>query len=287
MLDGGGIPRIRTETQVYRNMVAPDKAEVRQVDEMGTWIVTDAHCILVLCSRARHPRDPLPDLILEEQSRTDQPNPSRNPLSLIPDYWYSCWEGCYGDQDVIALTHVCRAWRELFISRSSLWTNLECKNADKTLVYLERSKSSPTINLSLRVYFKSSPTNPFFQITPLNIRRLKFLSIRGTPEPLHDVVNHLSHPAPLLEDMSINGCCLRRPDGDLILTPTLFSADLPLLRRLSLENVYTKLPRRNMVNLHQQRFGSLFTFCTFSWTFLALRPSLSPLFGHLFVAEGP
>ena len=39
--------------------------------------------------------------------------------------------------------------------------------------------------------------------------------------------------------------------------------------------------------LHQQRFGSLFTFRTFSRTFLALRPSLSPLFGHLFVAEGP
>ena len=73
------------------------------------------------------------------------------------------------------------------------------------------------------------------------------------PEPLHDVVNHLSHPAPLLEDMSINGCCLRRPDGDLILTPTLFSGDLPSLCRLSLENVYTKLPWRNMVNLTSLR----------------------------------
>jgi hypothetical protein len=37
-------------------------------------------------------------------------------LSLIPDY---CCEDDM-DRDLVALTHVCRSWRDTFISRSSL-----------------------------------------------------------------------------------------------------------------------------------------------------------------------
>jgi len=35
-------------------------------------------------------------------------------------------------EDVVALTHVCRAWRGVFVSRPSLWTDLNCVDEDKT-----------------------------------------------------------------------------------------------------------------------------------------------------------
>ncbi|KAF9789163.1 hypothetical protein BJ322DRAFT_992374, partial [Thelephora terrestris] len=60
-------------------------------------------------------------------------------LALIPDYyWYN-----FERPGPIALTHVCRTWREVFTSRSSLWTHLDCKYPEQTRAYLERSKSSP------------------------------------------------------------------------------------------------------------------------------------------------
>ena len=61
---------------------------------------------------------------------------SQDILSLIADY-------CDMDDELVALTHVCRGWREQFISRPSLWTSLDCTNVEKTRAYLDRSKASP------------------------------------------------------------------------------------------------------------------------------------------------
>jgi hypothetical protein len=47
-------------------------------------------------------------------------------LTLIPDFWGTS----DGDRDLIALTHVCWAWRQAFISRSSLWTYFDCRYLD-------------------------------------------------------------------------------------------------------------------------------------------------------------
>ena len=55
----------------------------------------------------------------------------REVFSLIPEY-------CKTDEALVALTHVCRGWREQFVSRSSLWTSLDCTNVEKTRVYLKR-----------------------------------------------------------------------------------------------------------------------------------------------------
>ena len=85
-------------------------------------------------------------------------------LTLIPDFR----NVGYRDKDVIALTHVCQTWREVFVSRPSLWTNLNCKNLDKMHVYLNCSKSSP-INLSLG---NKNLFNPFFKFIPSATRRM-------------------------------------------------------------------------------------------------------------------
>ena len=122
------------------------------------------------------------------------------------------------DRNLVTLTHVCQAWREVFISQSSLWSTFRCKNMDKTLVYLERSKSSP-IDLVLYGNVDMSPHNPFFRAMPHAIGRLRTLCIEG-PGNLSDIMDHLSRPAPLLEVFWIHA------DGRIphpVLTPTLFN----------------------------------------------------------------
>ena len=51
-------------------------------------------------------------------------------LAPIPDFWNTDDR----DHDVIALTHVCHAWREVFVSRSSLWADFDCLDEEKTPV---------------------------------------------------------------------------------------------------------------------------------------------------------
>ena len=165
-------------------------------------------------------------------------------LALIPDFWNMHKR----DQDIIALTHVCRAWRELFVSRSSLWTDFDCLDENKTPVYLERSNSSP-ISLSLDLSLGISSCASFFQIIPHATGRLKSLSIEGPSEDLEVVISHLSHPAPLLNHLSIRLSPGHVPDRYPALSFALFNGDLSSLRTLCLESVHTELPWRNMVNL--------------------------------------
>ena len=165
-------------------------------------------------------------------------------LALIPDFL----DTRYRDKNVIALTHVCRVWREVFVSRSSLWSNFDCLDEEKTQVYFERSKSSP-INLSLDLSEDTLPCDPFFQVIPHATGRLKSLFVEGSPEDVEVITPHLSHPAPLLEHLSILSRCEGMPYRYLPLTYELFDGDLSSLHTLRLEYVCTGLPWRNMVNL--------------------------------------
>jgi hypothetical protein len=170
-------------------------------------------------------------------------------LALVPDFWSKDYDD--RDRDVIALTHVCQAWREVFISRASLWTNLDYEDEDKTRAYFERSKSLP-INLSLGVGSLPSSSRPLFKTIPHAIGRLRSLSIavNGALEHLLKTTDHLScTAAPLLEELSICSDRDRGPGNNPVLTPVLFNGDLSSLRKLRLKSVRTDLPWRNMVNL--------------------------------------
>jgi len=162
-------------------------------------------------------------------------------------------------KDVIALTHVCRAWREIFTSRSSLWTDFDCADVDKTRVYFERSKSSPIINLSLDRGEHIFPDDPFLEIVPRALHRLKSLSIRGTLKNLQDITAHLFLPAPHLEHLSIDCGCKPGSGRNPVLTNALFSGDLSSLRTLHLRCVRTELPWRNMSNLTSFTLGYTFS----------------------------
>ena len=89
-------------------------------------------------------------------------------LSLIPDYW----SPHNRDSDIVKLTHVCHGWRELFISRPSLWNLLDCVDVDKTRAYLKRSKSLP-----LKIFLKKDEKgthypNDALQLVDPHIRRV-------------------------------------------------------------------------------------------------------------------
>ena len=94
-----------------------------------------------------------------------------------------------------------------------------------------------------------SPSDPFFQIIPHAIGRLKSLSVAVTWGTLQDITPHLSHPALLLKILEIDGGSgfepLRYPEP----TTALFGGDLHLLHEFRLAYVRTELPWRNMTGL--------------------------------------
>ena len=142
------------------------------------------------------------------------------------------------------LTHVCRGWRELFISRSSLWTRLDCMLVDKTELYIERSKSSP---LEICVGTDNAPNwEEAFILTVPHFGRLRTLSISGNPAQVLPVLSeHFSRPAPLFHNLRISLVRGQAP----VLPDNLFNGDLSSLRELSLTGVITPLPWRGLSNL--------------------------------------
>jgi hypothetical protein len=118
-------------------------------------------------------------------------------LTLIPDLW----SGRIREKDAITLTHVCRAWRAIFTSRSSLWTDFDCADAEKTRIYLERSKSSP-ISVQLVREDGLFPQDPFLQLTPHAVGRLKYLLISTDLDHLGGITDRLFHPRLFLK------CCI-------------------------------------------------------------------------------
>ena len=179
-------------------------------------------------------------------------------LSTIPDYWVdgdpmdnnTADDGMAAsntaDRNLITLTHVCHNWRELFISRPSLWTNLDCTNVEKTRVYIERSKSC-----LLKVYLWDDDDDECvfpdaaFLLTIPHLGRLGSLSLIGFDEAFVELVNkHFNRPAPFLEKLRI-----RFYADPHAITAEIFDGNLPSLQELFLTGVLTNLPWRNLANI--------------------------------------
>ena len=128
------------------------------------WIAVGGCFLLVRRSQTRPLRDPPPDSVLGERSCVNQQIPPEI-LNLLLDGW----DTRERERNAITLTHVCRAWRQIFTSRPSLRTDLGYLNANKTRVYLEHLEPSP-VNLSLDTDKGLSPYNLFFQIASPHCR---------------------------------------------------------------------------------------------------------------------
>ena len=166
-------------------------------------------------------------------------------LSLIPDY---C-EDSERDGTSIKLTHVCRRWREIFISRPSLWTRLGCKNAEKTKAYIERSRTSP-LEILLNGRGAAYPRREAFYLVVPHIGRARTLSILNwwypaSAEFLPILVGAFACPVPLLEKLKID--LIHGPTPTL--SSTLFEGDLSSLRELDLTGILMPLSCRGLENL--------------------------------------
>ena len=167
-------------------------------------------------------------------------------LSLIPNYW----EDSDRDNGLIKLTHVCRSWREIFTSRPSLWTRLDCASIEKTKIYIERSKLSPLEICLGRV--NGVPCRvPALILAAAHIGRLRTLEVVGKLSAILPLLaDHLYYHAPLLEKIDINHVRGQTPT----LPNELFSGDLSSLRELCLAGVTTLLPWRGLSNLTTFKF---------------------------------
>jgi len=170
-------------------------------------------------------------------------------LSLIPD--------CLDERDtgLVALTHVCRGWREIFTSRSSLWAFLDCINPHKTLTYIERSGSFP-LDIHLERLDDQSYCDDAFLLLAPHVGRLGSLTVCGTADIMPDLIRQFSHPTPLLKELRIDLAFDR--DDPPAFPATLFSGDLSSLSRLSLSGLATDLPWRNLVNLTTLQLSNVF-----------------------------
>jgi len=162
-------------------------------------------------------------------------------LTLIPDYWTDSER----ERSLVRLTHVCRGWRDFFISCPSLWARLDCKRAHKTRVYIERSKSAP---LEIRLedwQFTRNYKETLLSVVP-HIGRLGTLSVSGSPaQVLPVLVEYFSCPLPLLETLKIGLAYSTTPT----LPSILFNGDLSPLRELSLAGVLMPRSWRGLGNL--------------------------------------
>lgn len=169
-------------------------------------------------------------------------------LSLIPNYL-----GCHeteNDDDLITLTHVCCGWRELFVSKSSLWTRLDLTNVDKTLAYIKRSRSSP-LDVVLHGFKREPRLEDTFPPAVPHIKRFKSLTLVFVgASDLQNLTKQFTLPAPLLKSLIITLACDSAPTLDTML----FNGDFPSLCTLSLEGVITRLPWKNLWNLTTFRF---------------------------------
>ena len=144
------------------------------------------------------------------------------------------------DKSLRTLTHVCRRWREIFVSHASLWTGLDCETINKTRLFLERSKTSP-----LRIRTKGRFLNDAFLLTVPHLDRLESLSFSWSSTSLLQFIEHLGSPSPLLKTLSLIVTHGERP----VLRDSIFGGTLSSLRELRLGGVITNLAWGNMTNL--------------------------------------
>ena len=82
------------------------------------------------------------------------------------------------DENLIALTHVCRGWRELLIARPWLWARLDCTNIAKTHAFIQRAKGSP-LEISLCSHWGTAYLQKVFPLVIPKIMCFTSISIVG------------------------------------------------------------------------------------------------------------
>ena len=165
------------------------------------------------------------------------------------------------DEPLIAMTHVCRSWRNALISTPSLWTNINFTNSRKAMEFLDRSKGQ-LLDVFHFPRLDQDEIKFFLFITLRNIYRLRSLQLDSHSFQLEWVLAQFAEPAPELKhlmianDTNITG-------REMELQNTIFEGQFPKLTSLELHFVRT--------NLRDFKFPSLTRFYFRTGTFIPLR----------------
>ena len=130
------------------------------------------------------------------------------------------------EQDLVAATHVCQYWRSVLIFDSSLWTYFgSLLSLDRTLVYLERSKSAP---IDINVIARTPQDFDALGYLASNIARTRSLSIL-TDNNVRPTLLHFCKPAPSLQHLGFDAV-----EGTLSIPENFLARQAPSLRSLTL-----------------------------------------------------
>ena len=142
------------------------------------------------------------------------------------------------ERDLVAATHVSRYWRSSLIHSPLLWncfkTIVENPDVDRTLTYLERSKSAP---IDIMVSSGSPQALEVFNYLAPHIARTRTLLIRGPQgADLRAIFLLLCTPSPVLQSLEIgtNVGLARLPDDFL-------GRQMSSIRSITFDDVHSTL----------------------------------------------
>lgn len=111
------------------------------------------------------------------------------------------------ERTLVVATHVCRHWRSTILSVPTLWTNITCRDRERTLTYLERSKDA-LINV-----YATSPSSNFQMRDILSryIERTRQLRVSLSRADVRSAVLQLRDPVSSLEILELFGSVFDAP----------------------------------------------------------------------------
>jgi hypothetical protein len=201
-------------------------------------------------------RNPLEKQVLPNLRSLEsiQPPINRLPtdvLIIIPYFFTDVkddWRAFPMNKPLIAMTHVCQSWRNLLLSTSSLWVQIDFSTLDskQAMGFLRRSGSH---FLNINQYLENDDhVEPFLSTTLRNIHRLWRLEIGSCLLHLEHVLARFTRPAPELKHLEIRNDP-NITNGDMGLPRTMFAGQFPKLTTFSLIHISTNLHDLNMPSL--------------------------------------
>ena len=138
------------------------------------------------------------------------------------------------DRDRIVATHVCRHWRNTFLSTPFLWNRIRAfQHPEKTEAYLERSRDTPLdIYIASHKIWSQGGTTPLQRLEPLSNRCRTARLLQNLHD--EDVLGIIRNPCPRLLELNLEIAHGRSFHGieDLSNFPSLKSLTLGDIRHL-------------------------------------------------------